>query len=368
MKQLDLKFVQEQYTDHLPSGLHQQNLMEVLATLLKKTKRLNNVLAHRGVLIPSGILDYANSKSRHNHAWPSVARPFVSGRQPSTHGNGLSQVEIEADRADCSIKLTMDQFSNWVEFLLAFHSFLKYGGHLLSDNNNIQTYHVQYCKLMSTLLAGFKRGVGTREFKLQKFVECAHFGKDHVIYGPPAAHNTDTGERGLKTWAKAPAKTAQKHGDKEFKAQVAKNITEGMTLERLVSAGSLYATVQQPPGDTAQFKSEGISASGRSLVYIHGPSELAGVFPATPPKPGQRDRQVHHQFPTEVKEYLYKIFGGSRGPSLTVQLFTEITLAAGTPQQELLRAHPDFRKGGPWYDFVEVDYGQDVGLYPARCA
>jgi hypothetical protein len=37
-------------------------------------------------------------------------------------------------------------------------------------------------------------------------------------------------------------------------------------------------------------------------------------------------------------------------------------------QAELLRAHPNYRQDGPWYDFVEINYGDDIGSYPARCA
>jgi hypothetical protein len=33
----------------------------------------------------------------------------------------------------------------------------------------------------------------------------------------------------------------------------------------------------------------------------------------------------------------------------------------------IVRAHPDYRREGCWYDYVEIDYGED-GLFPARCA
>jgi hypothetical protein len=45
--------------------------------------------------------------------------------------------------------------------------------------------------------------------------------QEHLFKGPPFAYNTDVGERGLKKWAKAPARTAQNRGDAVFKQQVA---------------------------------------------------------------------------------------------------------------------------------------------------
>jgi hypothetical protein len=42
-------------------------------------------------------------------------------------------------------------------------------------------------------------------------------------------------------------------------------------------------------------------------------------------------------------------------------------LGKGNSHQELIRAHPNFRQDGPWYDYVEVNYGPE-GCFPARCA
>jgi hypothetical protein len=56
------------------------------------------------------------------------------------------------------------------------------------------------------------------------------------------------------------------------------------------------------------------------------------------------------------------------GPTtVLVQLVTEIRLVnPESNQTDIVRAHPDYRGEGCWYDFVEVDYGA-LGSYPARC-
>ncbi len=56
------------------------------------------------------------------------------------------------------------------------------------------------------------------------------------------------------------------------------------------------------------------------------------------------------------------------GPTtLLVQLVTEIRLVnPESNETDIVRAHPDYRDEGCWYDFVEVDYGE-LGSFPARC-
>ena len=70
------------------------------------------------------------------------------------------------------------------------------------------------------------RGDNTRQWCLQKMLELAHFLEDVLFYGPASGFSTETGERGLKQWAKAPAKTAQKRSDEVFSKQVCARIHE----------------------------------------------------------------------------------------------------------------------------------------------
>jgi hypothetical protein len=357
MEKLDLKFVEDQYKQLLPST-HQRLLENSILTNIRKSNRLDNVLQQQGPLFPSGLLDYmpASTSNVRSGSWPDVARPFV--RSTTRRYSRLPQ--IERKKQGCTIKLTMDQFASWIESLLAFHAFLKYGGHHFSDASNIEKYQHAYQKLIGTMVLGFSRGDGTRDWKLQKVLECSHFGKDHVIHGPPVSHNTDTGERGLKIWAKAPAATAQKRGDDVFKGQVANNTIEAQTLEALVTAGSPHT---ESPPTPLTYGSSGISGAGKSLVYEQVPGGHACVLPLD----SSKGTTAHKSFPTEVLNWFIKEFKGSRGPQLRIQLLTEITLASGTDHQELLRAHPDFRREGPWYDYVSIPY-EGHPDYPARCA
>jgi hypothetical protein len=144
---------------------------------------------------------------------------------------------INPSRDACSISLDPGQFKDLVELMLCFHATLKYGTNIFScgTREKIVAYQTNFHKMMLYIIDGLKRPSASNQFRLQKFLECCHFLQEHLFKGPPCAHNTDVGERGLKKWAKAPAKTAQNRGDSVFKQQVARNNHEAGLLHAVVS-------------------------------------------------------------------------------------------------------------------------------------
>ena len=51
-----------------------------------------------------------------------------------------------------------------------------------------------------------------------------------------------------------------------------------------------------------------------------------------------------------------------------IQIHTELTvLNEDAEAPDIIRAHPSYR-GHPWNDYVQVNYGEELGLFPARCA
>ena len=357
LQKLDLKFLWD-CRDRFPStttAAHRKKMFSILEDKLKPSTRLEKLLKHTGPLFSNSLLDYQPSGDSipvSKPAWPSVV---AQARPPNT----AATPRIVQGREECTIKLTMEQFTKWLESLLAFHAFLKYGYSMFKEAGNISAYQKAYCALIATLISSFKRGAGTNEFKLQKLVECAHFIKDHLWHGPPAANNTDTGERGLKTWAKAPAKTAQNRDDPEFKKQVAQNVIQAYTL-RLIRSTELVESNDCLEDEASATQPLKYSPRGKSLKYIRS-VEKVGVFPC---RTGRDAPRYHHKFPTPILEWFNRAFSGGFGE---IQLINEVTLGLGSPTPELIRAHPDFNGDGPWYDFVDVDYNE-LGVFPSRCA
>ena len=310
-----------------------------------------------GPVFPPGSLYYQTPLTQQlSGSWPEVAAPFSNSTGP------VPKFEVEPGREKCSVKLTMDQFAKWVESLLAFHAFLKYGGDLFADPKNRSAYNTAVNNLFSTMIGGFGRAKGTMGFKLQKLVECFHFGKDHTIYGPAVAYNTDTGERGLKKWAKAPAATAQNRSDHVFKAQVCRNLLESEMLSMIVGARA------QTPAKGSRSKEippdQNWLAQGRQYIFVKSPT-ATGAFRKGA---GANSNTMDPNFPKQVSDWFVKTFNYAGAPThLRIQIITELTIGVPAGDIELLRAHPNFGKAGPWYDFVDIDYGT-AGGFPARCA
>jgi hypothetical protein len=194
-------------------------------------------------------------------------------------------------------------------------------------------------------------------------------------------HNSDTGERGLKQWGKKVAVTAQKRTDKVFKGQVARNTQEVEIMEilelssklRLNKQGRGVAAVDVPINKPPVMDGPLMGAAGKNFIFemTAGGSSIRRVVDGTASR-----HSAAAYFPKQIVDWMETTFRGAfeagagslAGARLIVQLLTEIKLFnPENGEHEIVRAHPDYRSEGCWYDYVEIDYG-DLGAYPARCA
>ena len=137
----------------------------------------------------------------------------------------------------------------------------------------MKDYNISLWAMLVSLSKGVKRLEGSHQFKLQKFLECSHFLEDHMFYGPPSMHNSDTGERGLKSWAKFPASTAQKRDEHTFHRQVVSNLRERDILMEIDAVReSIYG--DKPDTDIVMANP---SAKGNNYFFVPG-TEGPGHF------------------------------------------------------------------------------------------
>ena len=285
---------------------------------------------------------------------------------------------INPSRDACSISLDPCQFKDLVELMLCFHATLKYGTNIFScgTREKIVAYQTNFHKMMLYIIDGLKRPSASNQFRLQKFLECCHFLQEHLFKGPPCAHNTDVGERGLKKWAKAPAKTAQNRGDSVFKQQVARNNHEAGLLHAVVAEFSPDLLRRQKSHVTEDI----VSATGTTFVFVFRAS-ICGFFKRV--DSSKSDLLQCHEilFPGPIKQWFVSKFSSfynersimEEGYEIIIPIFTELVYSKamdGRKEDLRLRAHPNFY-GGPWYDYAWIRYSFediDQGLYPARCA
>jgi hypothetical protein len=235
--------------------------------------------------------------------------------------------------------------------MLCFHASLKYGSGLFtgSSQEKIIAYQTSFHRMMVYIRDGLKRPSASNQFRIQKFLECCHFLQEHLFKGPPFGHNTDVGERGLKKWAKAPARTAQNRGNAVFKHQVAQNNHE---------AGLLHAVVSEFAPDLLQHHNKNINrregtvlVSGCSFVFLFR-GKVKGFFKRSMCCKADLCQSEEVAFPGPIKQWFVSKFllfleqeqRLDDSYEIVIPIFTEIVYSSGDErQQELrLRAHPNF--------------------------
>jgi hypothetical protein len=215
---------------HMHEGMH-----PCLETFHKKrftgclrqvlTKR--NVSKIRKVNFPDGVLDHRN-----------VKRPMGMKRPAAcSFEKEHADFEVSEARRNNSIKLPMEEFVCLVETPLSLTSFLKHGYNLLASRPSASVECDKALELFLRMLAStVERAESTNQWCLQKTLEMVHFKEDILSHGPASGFSTETGERGLKPWAKHPSWTAQRRGDEIFAIQVCERIHETAILNRIADS------------------------------------------------------------------------------------------------------------------------------------
>ena len=362
---LDLDFLNTECKEHLsPEAV--DSLVETVLNKITDTSVNRKVFLDNGALLPSSTCDYSGAKYG-----PVPQQSEISQWKGNTP---VPEIKIKPSRKHLSLPLCQTALADLLEEILAFHAYLKYGGGLFCTTQQRSCAKAATEFVLQKLKLGLTRDNNSRGWRFQKFLECLHFGVDHLAFGPTVLHNTDTGERGLKSWGKTPARRAQKRGDSVFKRQVANNTIEAMTLQKLSDlamgrcASSQTTTMDVENLDSSDLPPE-IGARGETVRVRVTPEGVSAV----------EGKKVVDKFPMVVLDWFADVFQrhfvkkwrnnstAAEKRVLWIQLVAEVTIpdksgGAG----ELVRAHSNYLKMGPWADYVSINYGPD-GQYPAMC-
>jgi hypothetical protein len=358
LRNLDLEYIETKVNPSLDCH-HKELLQKVLSSTL--TDRSMSGVTE--IQFEPFLLDYRPVQIRENLTACSTAIHAID-YEP------LPDVPIEEGRENCSIKLSMNQFSYLVETILTFEAFIKYGTSLLLRETGIAEYKRSLACLRNVIVTTISRGEGTNDWFLQKFLEMGHFLLDIIDHGSASGFSTSPFERALKVWAKRPAATAQKRSDEVFTGQVCARLHEFQLIEAVANSRRESKITENT---TVQEHSR-IQLKGANFkIFISmGVLNIRRVLSSG----------VVHPIPTEYPEEIIKWYSdnfadtyeGEEAQSHTgegVELFTEISIPDSTSNSRtILRAHPNYQSAGSWYDFAFVSYQQDgveeQSAYPCR--
>ena len=340
------------------------------------TYLLHNTYA---VTLPLGLLDIPPFRPRPPPdagvslllAGPQLADIFATdgGRDP---------LPTPAENTRPSITNNGNDFVACCENLLTLRSFFNYGGeHCPSampwkDDGSFNKEAVEECtKLVAESLKNtVNRGEGTNGWAMPKFLDMLNLPDYMSRLGSTGRFHVGFAERGLKNWAKKPARTAQKRGGGVFEGQCSKRIRERSMMDHALIQMDSDDEQDDGIGSSAD---PGAGAVGGSCYHVTigrvGPANSrAKMVTCRRLDSRRRPHRLQNDFPTPIMDHFKRT--GRIGD--VFELRTEARIGG-----VLYRAHPNFRGEGPWYDYVNVEfelenqpdyelYVNDKQTYPAK--
>jgi hypothetical protein len=343
LRRLDLDYMHDDILPHL-DAFHSKRFDEVMSKVLTRSA----VSAILKIQLPKAILDY-----RSVPALPDPGLMLIPINEIALLQREEPDFKVEEGRERNSIKLQMDGFVYLVETILSFHSFLKYGSNLLLSRPGGSLEYDKALELfLRVLVSTVDRGEGTNQWNLQKTLELAHFKPDMLFMGSGSGFSTSTGERGLKAWAKKPSKTAQKRGDAIFSKQVCQRIHEA----QIINAVAECKPLEEDDMEEAQITLEPMARCANFVVEVRNDStSIHRILPSG------RKHKTQLDFSERIISWFETTYHVPPGESVYIQMFTEVVLPRCNinEMKTIIRAHPNYRYEGPWYDYTFAKYNED---------
>ena len=296
-------------------------------------------------------------------------------------GNKKQKQEMESMHRKCS----RADFIELAEALLTFHAWSRldmYPVDPVTKKIPTETYRRSIQKMLAMVRFYMPRENG-RGWGIQKFHDLLHLVDDMERFGPSQCFNCQCGESGLIYWAKKMAATAQMRGYNTFCEQCASRQFEYNCFAKAkrqnmivgVDDRSFLAAIERNKKAMASAEEVEIgesSCSGKTFrVYKHvqgsGPTAQTEVH-------GRKKRKSQFHVHPVIEDFMRDQENLSEGNEKLPEeldkqdrphwtLHTEATIATnfndptGKPQDPfLVRADPDYKKEGPWYDWIMVEF------------
>jgi len=312
-----------------------------------------------------------------------------------------SRDEMETPLRHCSLA----DFKELCEALLCFHSWYKNDMDEWFRQEQNKDPHVRYTimsasirRLLAMVKCYMPRASGN-QWKIQKFHDMLHFAMDVFRFGN--AKNFDAGslESSLRYWAKYASRTAQTIGYNGFTTQVGARLYEFQCFAKArreldivgVSDTSIPTLSQQKKirvdeGTTNTPKRIETTVGGSHFRVFTAPFDDKGIpIPGATCRPTEwiqaggkkgKARKSQMQLAPMLEEYLRhqhptwkRMTVGDKQYVDYWDVYTECCFSPPEKQHKYpegmnIRAHPDYKARGPWYDWVMVEYDTGDHIFP----
>jgi hypothetical protein len=254
------------------------------------------------------------------------------------------------------VDLNLSDLQILVEALMFFHLNLKEGFGYDGSENDFLSFEKSVRELVTFITNNLPRLEGNG-WKIQKLHEMLHLPDDIHRFGCPRNWDAGPGERSLKYFAKHPATTCQQRKD-VFLGQVCSRLHETALIR---TAGRLTDTSvfefmstnnrRRQKETTDHVSEDDIQSSVRnnqSKFHITFPKQVK-TYPVAR-WVATNKRAATHEVHRVVTDW-FKSDAATRIYEDEVACFTEYVR-----DNQIFRAHPNFRGNCPWYDWVALRF------------
>ena len=271
----------------------------------------------------------------------------------------------EENRGPCG----PDRFLHVAQILLSFHAWYKRGGpHDLSTKEK-RDHLMRAIRSLLNLVKEHLPRLDGNGWKLQKFHDLLHAVGEMMEFG--SLQNTDVGvcESGLRFWAKLPAMTSQKVGGLKFNNQINDRLVASTCFNKAMH----FLINPVFPIESQSWIAKEVMDESASVAL---PQSLEGkpigsptcklVFQDNDPRGNPqiiRWRQSSQREDFDLHALVITLLRSMNQDAIqnsptnqgigTIEVYTEIV-----HDGKILRAHPNYKSGGPWYDWVMVNFDQ----------
>jgi hypothetical protein len=259
----------------------------------------------------------------------------------------------------------MPTFVAFVELMLAYHAWCHYSGNLpleyQEDHNLVEFAKRMLVQYQDAVLYHGDNSIDSATCKLH-----SQLHDQTQQFGDQMGHNSATGERGLKDWAKFRSKTALKHGHDKFTQSTSSRVSESLLVNRVLDQAS---RVQ----DLSSISTTILVSSPTRRRMSHFRFER-NVRPSSDTRVLSIDRRGQATVPNGKTGYIQpqilQAIDDIERHQGNEQEFFEIWCEARLSSGEFVRCWPQYRGAeGSQYDWIMVSFGTSNGPsieYPAK--
>jgi NACalpha-BTF3-like transcription factor len=352
----DLSFLHQDVFPNLPA----RHVLECLKIIWKMTFRLANSY---DIVLPPGSLNLPPFRVRRPDM--SSPTPFSAQRLCRTFGADWERQNhppLVDEGSKPTITNDPKEFVACCEKLLTLRSFYNYGGEHCptaipwkpDGSFDVELVQERTDAVAESLKVAVNRGQGTNGWRIPKFIDMLHLPTYMSRLGCTGRLHVGFAERGLKNWAKKPARTAQKRGGGVFEGQCAARIRERSMMDHALTQMDSEEE-EVVPGeedgdiDNPSTEDPGVGGSCYHIVIERdaAPHQQRKIATCTRLDSRKRVHRIQNNLPITLLHYFKKLGKFDE----VIELRTEATID-GT----VYRVHPNYRGEGPWYDYATVRF------------